>query len=142
MLPPHTHTHTFAHRLPRGQSGYNLDFRISYRVLPRDSAIVRYGGGDSANTNLDANEGNFMNVIFVLATCTLAAIQATHTHTHTYTNPYTHMLHCLRPTFECTSYPAIQLVSFIQNKHSTLLLSGLTNDHRHWTKKIPLKSIL
>ncbi|XP_055536271.1 uncharacterized protein LOC129724969 isoform X2 [Wyeomyia smithii] len=31
-------------RLSRDQSGYNFDFRIQYKVLSRDSAVVRYGG--------------------------------------------------------------------------------------------------
>lgn len=31
-------------RLLRDQSGYNFDFRIQYKVLPRNAAVVRYGG--------------------------------------------------------------------------------------------------
>lgn len=31
-------------RLAKDQSGYNFDFRILYKVLPRDAAFVRFGG--------------------------------------------------------------------------------------------------
>uniref|UniRef100_A0A1B0CN39 CUB domain-containing protein n=1 Tax=Lutzomyia longipalpis TaxID=7200 RepID=A0A1B0CN39_LUTLO len=31
-------------RLARDQSGYNFDFRIQFKVLSRESAVVRYGG--------------------------------------------------------------------------------------------------
>ncbi|XP_029726486.2 uncharacterized protein LOC109623124 isoform X2 [Aedes albopictus] len=31
-------------KLSRDQSGYNFDFRIKYKMLSRDSAVVRYGG--------------------------------------------------------------------------------------------------
>ncbi|XP_038115047.1 uncharacterized protein LOC6050731 isoform X2 [Culex quinquefasciatus] len=31
-------------KLSRDQSGYNFDFRIQYKMLSRDSAVVRYGG--------------------------------------------------------------------------------------------------
>lgn len=32
------------YRLARDQSGYNFDFRVRYKVLSRESAVVRYGG--------------------------------------------------------------------------------------------------
>ncbi|KAE8742765.1 hypothetical protein FOCC_FOCC011693, partial [Frankliniella occidentalis] len=31
-------------RLHKDSSGYNFDFRLGYRLLPRDRAVVRYGG--------------------------------------------------------------------------------------------------
>ncbi|XP_069694968.1 uncharacterized protein [Periplaneta americana] len=31
-------------RLARDQTGYNFDYRMGYKMLPRDAAIVRYGG--------------------------------------------------------------------------------------------------
>ncbi|XP_033606214.1 uncharacterized protein LOC111861304, partial [Cryptotermes secundus] len=31
-------------RLARDQTGYNFDYRMGYKMLPRDMAIVRYGG--------------------------------------------------------------------------------------------------
>jgi len=31
-------------RLARDQTGYNFDYRMGYKMLPRDTAIVRYGG--------------------------------------------------------------------------------------------------
>jgi hypothetical protein len=31
-------------RLARDQTGYNFDCRMGYKMLPRDTAIVRYGG--------------------------------------------------------------------------------------------------
>lgn len=31
-------------RLSRDTEGYNFDFRIRYKVLPKDKAVVRYGG--------------------------------------------------------------------------------------------------
>ena len=31
-------------RLSRDQSGYNFDFRLLYKVLPRETAVVRFGG--------------------------------------------------------------------------------------------------
>lgn len=32
------------YRLARDQSGYNFDFRLLYKVLPRETAVVRFGG--------------------------------------------------------------------------------------------------
>ena len=31
-------------RLARDQTGYNFDYRMGYKMLPRSAAIVRYGG--------------------------------------------------------------------------------------------------
>lgn len=31
-------------RLSKDQSGYNFDFRLLYKVLPRETAVVRFGG--------------------------------------------------------------------------------------------------
>lgn len=31
-------------KLSRDQSGYNFDFRIKFKVLPKDTSVVRYGG--------------------------------------------------------------------------------------------------
>lgn len=31
-------------RLSKDQSGYNFDFRLLYKVLPREMAVVRFGG--------------------------------------------------------------------------------------------------
>ena len=40
-------------RLSSNQNGYNFDFKISYKMLPKDDAVVRYGGttpkGNSTN---------------------------------------------------------------------------------------------
>lgn len=33
-----------SHRLSKDQSGYNFDFRLLYKVLPRETAVVRFGG--------------------------------------------------------------------------------------------------
>lgn len=30
--------------MARDQSGYNFDFRLLYKVLPREMAVVRFGG--------------------------------------------------------------------------------------------------
>lgn len=38
-------TNLFLHyRLARDQSGYNFDFRLLYKVLPKETAVVRFGG--------------------------------------------------------------------------------------------------
>lgn len=42
----------FHYRLARDQSGYNFDFRLLYKVLPRETAVVRFGG--------IKNEGEFV----------------------------------------------------------------------------------
>ena len=31
-------------RLARDQGGYNFDFRIKYKMLSKESAVVRFGG--------------------------------------------------------------------------------------------------
>lgn len=31
-------------KLSRDQTGYNFDFRMGYKMLPKDTAVVRYGG--------------------------------------------------------------------------------------------------
>lgn len=35
---------TNGRRLSKDQSGYNFDFRLLYKVLPRETAVVRFGG--------------------------------------------------------------------------------------------------
>ncbi|GAB0095570.1 uncharacterized protein DMENIID0001_109660 [Sergentomyia squamirostris] len=43
-------------KLARDQSGYNFDFRIQFKVLSRESAVVRYGGAQFKEYgNLSAN---------------------------------------------------------------------------------------
>lgn len=42
------------HRPSKGQSGSNFDFRISYKVLPKENAIVRFGG-TVTTTNINSN---------------------------------------------------------------------------------------
>lgn len=43
------------HRLAKDQTGYNFDFRLLYKVLPRETAVVRFGG--------IKNEGKFLCAI-------------------------------------------------------------------------------
>lgn len=45
-------------RLTRAQNGYNFDFRLSYKVLQRENAVVRFGGGIDPVSNLFSNRYN------------------------------------------------------------------------------------
>lgn len=47
----------FHYRLARDQSGYNFDFRLLYKVLPRETAVVRFGG--------IKNEGEFVETVLL-----------------------------------------------------------------------------